>query len=150
MRRDDEFGEFERKREQWKRFGERNAERVERADDRFLHCESDGRESGVEQHAELDHKRSDERFDHARNFHIELGERFDEREPDGDDDLYADSHQLNRLRDRYSASESGCAGRPIDDHDRCVPGRNAGRCVCRVHNNRDRGLSAVLIFGEQQ
>ena len=52
-----------------------------------------------EQHAELGGDGGDERFDNAGVLHFKRGQRLDEREPDGDHDLYANGYQFRWLED---------------------------------------------------
>jgi hypothetical protein len=49
------------------------------------------------QHAELGYERRDQYRHHARNVHFRISERFNEREPDGDDYLHVDCYECGRL-----------------------------------------------------
>jgi hypothetical protein len=64
-----------------------------RADDHFLYREPDEHKQRCQQHIELDGSRRDECCYYAGDIHLHTAERFYEREPNGDDYLYADCDQ---------------------------------------------------------
>ncbi len=64
--------------------------RGKQANNQHLHGQPYKYLFGFQQHAELGDDGSDEYFHHAGNIHVHFGEWFDEHEPDGNHDLYAD------------------------------------------------------------
>ena len=66
--------------------------------DDSLFCGQSGKHKlRCKQQAELGYDQGDEHRHHAGDLHINVGEWFDEREPNGDDDLYADSDECGRF-----------------------------------------------------
>ena len=63
------------------------------ANNQLVCSQPDEHQFRFRQHPQLGDKRSDDHCHHAGNIHVYIGEWFDGREPDGDDDLYADSDQ---------------------------------------------------------
>jgi hypothetical protein len=87
---------------------------------------------------------------HAGDIHFHIREWFDEREPNGDDHLHADCDQRVWL-DHIHGKDHGNSGRwYIGDCNYFVPGRNTRRGVCRVHNSRQRWLSALHLFHKHE
>ena len=72
------------------------------ANDQFV-CGRTGKSNPrfQQQHAELVDERSDERCHHARDIHFHIGERFNERESNGDDYIYPYSNQCRWLNNSY-------------------------------------------------
>jgi len=68
-----------------------------RADDHLVCGESDKRKRRCQQHAELGDDRSHEDRHHAGDIHLDIGKRFSEHEPNGNDRLHADGNQCFRL-----------------------------------------------------
>jgi len=68
---------------------------------------------------ELDDSRSDERHRNAGRFFIDLRNRLDDVEPDGDHDLHADGDEYHRLD--YSDGDRDCNGAE-PAHDQLVHG----------------------------
>jgi hypothetical protein len=69
------------------------------AGDYRLFGESDERQRGRGQHVELGGERRDEHRDLPRHFHFDSSDRFDEREPHGNHDLYTDGYECRRVGD---------------------------------------------------
>jgi hypothetical protein len=69
--------------------------------DQLLHGQSREHQLRFQQHAELGDDRRDEYRHRAGNIHVHIGERFNEREPNGDDHLHADGHQCGRFGHVY-------------------------------------------------
>ena len=120
------------------------------ASDQFLHREPHKYHFGIQQHAELDDDRSDQYCHHAGNIHVHIRKRIDEREPNSDDHLHADCDQCRGLDHVHGEGDCNSVRRAIGDHNHFVPGRNAGRGICRLHNRRQRRLSALHIFREHE
>jgi len=76
-----------------KDFRERASRNGVRAHDHLLFGESSKHQLRHKQHSELGDQRRNGNFDLPRNIHLHIGERYNECEPNGDDDLYLDSHQ---------------------------------------------------------
>jgi hypothetical protein len=68
-----------------------------RADDHFVHGESNKHKLRVKQHIELGGNGRDKYNRHAGDIHVHSGERLHEHEPDGDDHLQADGNQCRWL-----------------------------------------------------
>ena len=121
-----------------------------KADDQLLHGEPHEHHFGFQQHAELGDDRGDEHCHHAGDIHVHIRERFDEREPDGDDHLHADGDQCRGLDHGHGNSHGNSVRRPVGDHDHFVPRRNTRRGVCRLHNRRQRRHSALHLFRDRE
>ena len=72
-----------------------------RTSDYFVYSESAQHQLRLEQYLNVGGDRSDGYCHQAGDIYVHIGEWFDEREPDGNDDLYADSDQCLRLGDSY-------------------------------------------------
>ena len=93
---------------------------------------------------------SDDYCHHARDIRLHIREWFDERKPDGDDDLHADCNERLRLDHRHGTGHCYSLGRSFGDNDHLVPRRDTGRCVYRLHNRCQRWLSTVHLFREYE
>jgi len=98
----------------------------------------------------LDDNRGDEYCHHPGNIHVHIGERFNKREPNGNDDLHADCDQCLRLDHIDRNGHSNSVRRSIGDNNHFVPRRNSRRGVCRLHNSRQRWLSALHLFRKHE
>ena len=116
----------------------------------LFHSEPHKYHFGLQQHAELGDDRRDQYCHHAGDIHVHIGEWFDEREPNGDDHLHADGYQCRRLDHGHGKSHGNSVRRSIDDHNHFVPRRNPRRGVCRLHNSRQRRLSALHLFRKHE
>ncbi len=67
------------------------------ADDHILRGQSHNYCFGYQQHVELGDNGSDEHCHYAGDVYVHIGERFDERKPDGNDHLHVDGDQCCRL-----------------------------------------------------
>ena len=105
---------------------------------------------GFQQHAELVDDWSNEYCHHARDIHLHICEWFDEREPNGDDHLHADCDQCLWLEHIHGKSHCNSVRRSIGDSNHFVPKRNPRRGVCRLHNSRQRRLSALYLFRKHE
>ena len=72
---------------------------------------------------------------YARIILIDRRERVHQREPNGNHDLYADSEQCCRIRDRRGRRHRAGRGqlRFPDHHHHCLSGRHAGHRVRRLY-----------------
>ena len=92
----------------------------------------------------------DDSGDYARDVHVFEREWFDEREADGNDDLYADGYQHGGIGYIHDKGYGDGVERAIIAGYQFVPERNAGDGVCRVHAGGQRRNSALYIFSEHQ
>jgi hypothetical protein len=118
--------------------------------DQLFHSQPYRYHFGLPQHAELDDERGDQSCHHAGDIHVHIRERFDRREPNGDDHLHPDCNQCLWLEHIDGKSDGNSVRRPIDDNDHFVPRRNTSRSVYRLHNSRQRWLSALHLFCEHE
>jgi hypothetical protein len=118
-----------------------------KADDHFVYGKSPEHQFWFEQHAELEYNRGDESCDYAGIVYIHSGEQFYEREPDGYDDLHADSEQCYRLEQGDGEGDDRGVWRAVDDINHVLPWGHAGRFVCGLHDCRYRGNAALHFFG---
>jgi len=72
-------------------YANRYRKRRKPTNDQLLHTQPHEYQLRFQQHAELGNQRSDEYCHHARDVHVHICERFDKRESNSDDNLYADS-----------------------------------------------------------
>jgi len=117
--------------------------------DQLLRSQSDKYQSGFQQHAELGDKRGDEYCHHAGDIHVHFGERFDQREPNGDNHLHAHGNQCHRLDHIHGNRNCNRARRSAGDHNHFVPRRDTRRGVCRLHNSRQWRHSALYVFAKR-
>jgi len=117
-----------------------------RADDYLLYGGSDKHKLRYKQRTELDGSRSDEYCHHAGDIHVHIGKRFNQHEPNGDDHLHADRNQCLWLDQIHGKSDGNCVRQSIGDNNHLVPRRNTRRSICRLHNSRQRWLSALHLF----
>ncbi len=68
-----------------------------RADDHFLYGGSDHDKPRHKQHTELGGDRNDQHCHHAGGIHLHVGKRFNQHEPNGDDQLHSDRNQCRGL-----------------------------------------------------
>jgi len=120
------------------------------ADNHFLHRESDKRKLRHEQHAELGGSGSGEYCHRAGHIYLYLGEWFNEHEPNGDHHLHADGKQCIWLKHIHGESYRGSGRRSSGDNDNLVPRGNTRRQLCRLHNRRNRRLSAIHLFRKHE
>ena len=114
--------------------------------DHFLHSEPRKYYLRFQQRTELGDDWGNQSCHHAGNIHVHLGERFDEREPNGDDYLHADGDQCRRLDHVYGESHCNSVRRYIGDNNYLVPRRNTRRGVCRLHNRSPAVASRLTPF----
>jgi hypothetical protein len=99
-----------------------------------------------QQHVELDDKRGEQHCHHPGNIYIHIRQWFDQRQPNGDDHLHADCDQRLGLSNIHGESHSNSVRRSIGDNNHFVPRWNTRRGVRRLHDSRQRWLSAVRLF----
>jgi len=123
-----------------------------RAFDYILYDESDKHTPGYEQHTELGDKRRNHDFDFPWWIQLRVGERLNEREPNGDDDLHADSDRCLWPGDGNGNSHRnhGRDAASINDNNHFVSKRNAGHILCRLHNIHQRRLSSLRLFSRHE
>jgi len=121
-----------------------------RADNHFLLGEPDNHKLRYKQHTELGDGRRDESRHHAGDIHFHIGKRFNEHEPNRDDDLHADCDQCLWLDHIHGKSHVNRVWWYVADNHHFVPKRNTRRSVCRLHNRRQRWLSALHLFREHE
>jgi len=139
--------------DQCRRIGDGNGD-CDRADndaavDHLVHGKPGEHSNGIKQHAELGDDGRDGHRDYAGDVYIDVRERHDISEPDGDDDIYADGDQRGRLkhRDGEGDSERGWAA---EDYDDKLPRRDTRDSLCGLHDWRERGDAALHILSQQQ
>jgi len=118
------------------------------ANDRLLHSKPDRHQFRFRQHAELDDNRSDEYHNHAGNIYVNIGEWFNEREPNGNDDLHADSHQCFWLDNGHGNRHRSYGRGAADDNDHLVSWRNAIDTLHRVYDQCQRRNCSLHFFDE--
>ena len=116
--------------------------------DQFLRSQSHKYQSGFQQHAKLGDERSGEHCHRAGDIHVHIGERFDQRESNGDNHLHAHGNQCHRLDHIHGNRHCNRARRSAGDNNHFVPRRNTRRGVCRLHNSRQRRHSALYVFAK--
>jgi hypothetical protein len=99
-----------------------------------------------QQHVELDDERGEQHCHHAGNIYIRIREWFDQRQPNRDDHLHADCDQCLGLSNIHGESHSNSVRQSIGDNNHFVPRRNTRRGVRRLHDSRQRWLSALRLF----
>ena len=124
--------------------------RAEQANDQLLYGQPWKHRVGFQQHAELGYERGDEYRDYAGNIHVRVGKRFDEREPNGNNDLYPDGDKCDGVDHLHGKSHGDSFRWPIVHHYYFVPGRDTRRGVCRMHHSRHRWISALYLFGQHE
>jgi hypothetical protein len=128
----------------------RYRKRAKQTNDQLLHGQPHKYHFRFQQHAELGDDRGDQSCHHAGDIHLHIREWFDEREPNGDDHLHADCDQCLWLDHIHGKSHCNSARRSIGDNNHFVPRRNTRRGVCRLHNRRQRRLSALHLFRKHE
>ena len=116
----------------------------------FLYGQPDNDLFGFQQHAKLGDERGDQPFHRPGRIRAHSREWLCEREPNGDDHLHADGDQCRRFDNIYGKSDCNCIRRSTSDNDHFVSGRNTRLGVCRLHNSRERRLSALYLFRKRE
>lgn len=131
-------------------YADRHRRHDQQADDHLFYSQPLKYHFRFEQHAGLGDERGNEYCHHAGNFHVYVRKRFDEREPNRDDYLHADRNQCLRLGHILREGNRRSIRRSVDDRNHFVPRRNPRRGICRVHNRRQRWLSALHLLRKHE
>jgi hypothetical protein len=91
--------------------------------------------------------RSGKHRHHTGYLYFYIREWINEREPNGNDDLYADGNQPRGFDHRDRESYSDGIRKPIGNYHHVVSGRNTRGSLCRVHCRGQRRLAAIHLFG---
>ena len=120
------------------------------AGDQLIHGESAEYHGGGQHITELVGNGSYGYCDHAGNIYVDIGERFDFSESNGNDDVYADGEQCGGIEYCDGKCDGECRGRRAEDCDDELPRGNAGRGLCRLHDCGDGWDAIVYVFGERE